>query len=120
LQRIVSQIRGKWPKVKIVLRGDSGFCREEIMAWCETNGVDYVGLAKNNVVIGEIEKELKKAEEIPEDRKAARYFKDFQYSTKEVGAANGESSASRALEKGIESTIYRHLAFTENGRALHL
>jgi Transposase DDE domain group 1 len=85
LQRIVGQIRGRWPKVKIVLRGDSGFCREEIMAWCESNGVDYVlGLAKNNVLIGEIEKELKKAEKkFQKTGKAARYFNDFQYSTKE-------------------------------------
>src|SRR5213596_3636980 len=42
LKRIVGQIRQKWPKVKIVLRGDSSFCREDILAWCEGNGVDYV------------------------------------------------------------------------------
>src|SRR5206468_204491 len=85
LRRIVSQIREKWPKVKIVLRGDSGFCREEIMAWCETNGVDYVlGLAKNPVLIREIEKELKQAEKkFQKTGRAARYFKDFQYSTQE-------------------------------------
>ena len=48
LQRIVGQIRRTWPAVKILIRGDSGFCREPIMAWCEENGVDYVlGLAKN-------------------------------------------------------------------------
>jgi Transposase DDE domain group 1 len=83
LQRIVSQIREKWPKVKIVLRGDSGFCREEIMAWCESNGVDYVlGLAKNPVLIREIKKELDEAEKkFQKTGKAARYFKDFQYRT---------------------------------------
>ena len=85
LKRIVSQIRKQWPKVKILLRGDSGFCREQIMAWCESNGVDYVlGLAKNNVLIGEIAKELEKAErKFQKTGRAARYFKDFQYSTKE-------------------------------------
>src|SRR5438552_13815483 len=62
LKRIVGQIREKWPKVKILLRGDSGFCREDILAWCETNALDYViGLAKNPVLIREIDKELKKA-----------------------------------------------------------
>jgi hypothetical protein len=62
LKRIVGQIRQKWPKVRIVLRGDSGFCREEILAWCENNGVDYVvGLAKNNVLLREIKKDLEKA-----------------------------------------------------------
>jgi hypothetical protein len=85
LQRIVSQIREKWPKVKIVLRADSGFCREEIMAWCEANGVDYVlGLAKNAVLIREIQREMEKAEKkFQKTGQAARYFKDFQYSTKE-------------------------------------
>lgn len=48
VQRIVAQIRQGWPKVQIILRGDSGFCREELMAWCETNKVDYVfGFARN-------------------------------------------------------------------------
>ena len=48
LSRIVGQIRRRWPRVRIVIRADSGFCRENIMAWCERNRVDYVlGLAKN-------------------------------------------------------------------------
>ena len=40
LQRIVEQLRRVWPKVEILLRDDNGFCRDEIMSWCETNGVD--------------------------------------------------------------------------------
>jgi hypothetical protein len=86
LKRVVSQIRQKWPKVRIVLRGDSGFCREEILAWCEGNDVDYViGLAKNAVLIRKIEKELGKAEKkFRKTGKAARFFKDFQYSTQET------------------------------------
>lgn len=48
LERIVGQIRAAWPEVKIVMRADSGFCREAILAWCEQHEVDYViGLAKN-------------------------------------------------------------------------
>src|SRR3954467_9337613 len=48
LRQIVAQIRQAWPQVKITIRADSGFCREEIMAWCEANDVDYVlGLAQN-------------------------------------------------------------------------
>ena len=57
LERIVTQIRARWPKTRIVIRGDSGFCREAIMGWCEGNGVDYLlGLAHNerlNRVLGE-------------------------------------------------------------------
>lgn len=48
VERIVRQIRAHWPKTQILLRADSGFCREELMAWCETHGVDYVfGFARN-------------------------------------------------------------------------
>jgi hypothetical protein len=48
IRRIVAQIRASWPEVKIILRGDSGFCRNELMNWCEQNGVEYVfGLARN-------------------------------------------------------------------------
>jgi hypothetical protein len=85
LKRIVAQIREKWSKVRIVLRGDSGFCREEILSWCESNGVDYViGLAKNDVVLREIETELEKArKKFEKTGEAARLFKDFPYSTKE-------------------------------------
>jgi len=83
LERIVAQIREKWPKVKIILRGDSGFCREAILAWCESNGVDYVlGLAKNNVLVGKMERDLEKAEKkFKKTGHSARFFKDFQYST---------------------------------------
>ena len=53
LERIVQQIRQAWPEVRIIVRGDSGFCREELMRWCEENGVDYVlGLAKNDRLKG--------------------------------------------------------------------
>jgi len=85
LKRIVGQIRQKWPKVKIVLRGDSSFCREAILAWCEGNGVDYViGLAKNAVLIREIDKELKKAHrKFQKTGKAARLYKEFQYTTQD-------------------------------------
>jgi hypothetical protein len=48
IERIVKQIRAAWPEVKIVLRGDSGFCRNELMSWCESKGVDFLfGLARN-------------------------------------------------------------------------
>lgn len=48
LSLLVKQLRKTWPKVKIIFRGDSGFCRHKMLSWCERNGVDYVvGLAKN-------------------------------------------------------------------------
>ena len=52
LERIVGRVRQRWPGVRIVVRGDSGFCRDAIMDWCERNGVDYMlGLARNERLV---------------------------------------------------------------------
>src|SRR6516165_8290782 len=81
--RIIGWIRRRWPKVRILLRADSGFCRDELMAWCEAHNVQYVfGLAKNDRLISEIETELGRAEtESRRTGKPARRFKDFRWST---------------------------------------
>jgi len=83
LDRIVSQIRQAWPNVQIIVRGDSGFCRDPIMDWCERHGVDYVlGLAKNARLIREIEPELAQVRQIVGvSGQAARVYKDFSYQT---------------------------------------
>jgi hypothetical protein len=85
LERIVSQIRSKWPYVQIIIRGDSDFCREHIMVWCEGNNVDYVlGLAKNERLKREIAEQIQQARTIYEQtHQAARVFKDFTYQTLE-------------------------------------
>jgi Transposase DDE domain group 1 len=78
--RIVAQIRSRWPKVKIWLRADSGFAREELMAWCEENRVEYVfGLARNERLVAKIAPELKLAEkEAAKTGRPARRFKEFE------------------------------------------
>jgi hypothetical protein len=83
VERLVTQIRASWPRTRILLRADSGFCREELMSWCEANRVDYLfGLARNARLVGEIEQELAQAgEESRVTGKPARRFKDFTYST---------------------------------------
>ena len=80
---IVGQIRARWPRVRILLRGDSGFCREALMAYCEANRVDYVfGLARNERLAAEIVAEMAAARDEAERRgKPARRFKDFRWST---------------------------------------
>jgi hypothetical protein len=85
LERIVGQIRNRWPGVKIIVRGDSGFCRDSIMTWCEGRQIDYVfGLAKNERLKAMLTAELEQARQLYEDtRKAARVFKDFRYETRE-------------------------------------
>jgi hypothetical protein len=81
----VQQIRSAWPEVRIVVRGDSGFCREELMVWCEAEGVDYLlGLAKNERLTAEIGEQKMKAEaQYQETGRAARVFQEFVYQTRE-------------------------------------
>jgi len=83
IARIVAQIRASWPSVEIVLRADSGFARDELMAWCEANHVDYVfGLARNARLLAEIDDALAEAEgEHGATGRPARRFDDFTYAT---------------------------------------
>ena len=82
MARIIGQIRARWPKVRVVLRGDSGFAREALMAWCEENGVDYLfGLQGNVRLVAEIAAELDQAKAASQllDGQPARRFRDFGY-----------------------------------------
>jgi hypothetical protein len=81
--RIVRQVRARWPHVRILLRADSGFAREPLMAWCEQNRVDYVfGLARNTRLVAKIADELVAARAAAEESgQPARRFKDFPWTT---------------------------------------
>src|SRR5262252_5235141 len=81
--RIIAQIRVRWPRVRILLRADSGFAREGLMRWCELNGVDYLfGLARNVRLTAAITAELEAARHHSERTgRPARRFKDFTWST---------------------------------------
>ncbi|HUS39883.1 MAG TPA: IS1380 family transposase [Pirellulales bacterium] len=84
LAKIVERIRLVWPKMRIIVRGDSGFCRENLMRWCEENHVDYVlGLAKNARLERILGKELHEAKlQFAATGQASRVFKDFTYQTR--------------------------------------
>jgi hypothetical protein len=84
VSRIVTQIRKRWPNVRILVRADSGFARDDLMAWCEANGVHFVlGLAKNDRLIAEIKDELAVAEQTSRrTNKPARRFKQFKWTTR--------------------------------------
>ena len=86
LKRIVAQIREAWPEVKVVIRADSGFCREEILRWCEDNGVDYViGLAKNARLVAAIAVESEQArQQFEATGQPARTFAELRYQTRET------------------------------------
>jgi hypothetical protein len=85
LAPLIDRIWKRWPRTQIVLRADSGFAREEIMAWCEERGVDYVfGLAKNPRLVRKIARESRRARRrFARTGKPARIFRDFHYRTRE-------------------------------------
>jgi len=84
LERIVGQIKARWPQVRIVLRADSGFCREALMGWCEAQGIAYIfGLARNARLERAIGEELQEAMRLAnESGHSARLFKELTYRTK--------------------------------------
>ena len=83
IARIVARLRASWPNVRILLRANSGFAREALMAWCEANRVDYLfGLARNARLAAMIENELAAAQSASEaSGKPARRFKEFSWTT---------------------------------------
>ena len=88
--RIVAQIRRRWPSTRILLRGDSGFAREALMAWCEANRVDFLfGLARNERLEAAIQDELMQASlDSLRTGSPARRFKDFMWATLDSWSRN--------------------------------
>ena len=82
--RLVRRIRAAWPATRILLRADSGFAREELMAWCEANGVDFLfGLAKNERLVAEIATDLDRvAAKSQRSGRPQRRFKSFMWRTR--------------------------------------
>ena len=85
VERLVEQIRRRWPEVRIIVRADSGFCREELMAWCEAHQVHYVfGLARNERLQAEVAPAMAEAKaEHQRTGQAARAFRQFSYQTRQ-------------------------------------
>jgi hypothetical protein len=86
LEPVVARIRERWPAVKILLRGDGGFCRENLMAWCDREGLDYIfGLAQNARLKKQIEPQMAQAQKQYEETKVpARVFTEFFYATQDT------------------------------------
>jgi hypothetical protein len=108
VQRIVRQIRARWPKTHIILRADSGFCREELLAWCENNDVGYVfGFARNQRlrrIIGRAMQEAK--QEHRRTGKPARVFCEFAYRTKKSWSRTRRVIAKAEQIEGKENPRY--------------
>jgi hypothetical protein len=86
IERIVGQIRTAWPAVRIILRGDSGFCRNVLMSWCESHNVDFVfGMARNQRLRKIIGAEMHQAtQQWRQTGTPARVFSEFSYQTKKT------------------------------------
>ena len=108
IQRVIGQIRTYWPQVRITLRGDSGFCRDELMSWCEEHGVDYVfGFARNQRLRAMVaEALLQAAAQWEQTQRPARVFVEFSYET----VSGSWSKARRVVAKA------EHIAGKENPR----
>jgi len=111
IQRIVKQIRAAWPEVKIVLRGDSGFCRNQLMSWCENNDVDFLfGMARNKRLRRIIGQQMHEAAvQWNQTGKPARVFSEFQYGTKKT-KQGGWDRERRVVAKAV------HIDGKENPR----
>ena len=123
VERIVAEIRQAWPQVKITLRGDSGFCREELMSGCEANQVDYVpGLAKNERLKAEISREQEQtAADFQATGQPARVFKEFWYQTRESWSrARRVIAKAEHLAKGANPRFVVTSLGTEVGAARRL
>jgi hypothetical protein len=123
MARITAQIRARWPRVRILLRADSGFARQPLMAWCEWNAVDFVfGLAKNERLVAAIAAELEEARQLSERTgKPARRFKDFMWRTRDSWSrerrvvAKAEWTAGEANPRFVVTSLSR-----EEHEARHL
>ena len=100
--RMVRHIRRRWPNVRVILRADSGFARDELMAWCEANGVDFVfGLQKNERLIDEITFELYRADvKYRRTGKPARHFREFKYRTRHTWSRERRVIGKAEVTKG--------------------
>lgn len=86
LEKIVSALRQRYPNAQIIVRADSGFCREEFLAWCEAQREVYycVGLGKNSVLVDQLAPALAmaRAQHCLIGGSAARVFAEFSYQTR--------------------------------------
>jgi hypothetical protein len=108
VQRIVLRLRNRWPKLKVTLRADSGFCREELMRWCEENRVEFVfGLARNDRLRRRIGKAMRRAKaEAKRTGRAARVFTEFRYRTRQSWSRARRVVAKAEQTEGKENPRY--------------
>jgi len=113
--RLVARIRARWPHTRIMLRADSGFARDDLMAWCEANDVDFVfGLARNERLVAAIASELDRA--VAKSRRTGRperRFKSFMWMTRSTWSgrrrvvAKAEATQGEANPRFVVTSLAR-------------
>ena len=108
LALLVRRFRQQWPEVKIIFRGDPGFCRHKMLSWCESNGVDYIiGIARN----ARLQKKIRETMEIAEEFYAMtgdkqRWFESFYYATGSWRQARRVIAKCEYTDKGVQSPLH--------------
>jgi len=121
--RVVARIRARWPRTGILLRADSGFAREELMAWCEANSVDFLfGLARNERLVGEIAAELELAAARGQRTgRPERRFKTFMWRTRRSWSRSRRVVAKAEWTKGEANPRFVVTSLRRNAcKAKHL
>src|SRR4249920_1216406 len=121
--RIVARVRARWPRTRILLRADSGFAREDLMAWCEANGVDFLfGLAGNVRLVGEIAAELELAAARGQRTgRPERRFKTFMWRTRRSWSRSRRVVAKAEWTKGEANPRFVVTSLRRNAcKARHL
>ena len=118
---MVAQIRERWPGVRIILRADSGFCRESLMKWCERKSVDYVfGLARNEALRRLSRKAMwEAAEEAKRTGRAARVYTEFRYRTHKSWSRSRRVIAKAERIDGKDNPRYVVTNMTDSPEAVY-
>jgi hypothetical protein len=122
IKRIVTRIRMSWPKVDILVRGDSGFVRENLMRWCEANGVDDIlGLPRNSVLVHKARKIRSRAAlEFPETNATTKVFGHFTHRTKSGSWNRSRHVIAKVLHKEGQEQRVRFLVASLDWNSPHV
>jgi hypothetical protein len=121
LRHVIGRIRRRWPRVQILVRGDSHYGRHEAMEWCESQGIDYVfGFGGGNAVLDAMIREA--ADALCAERAAAgaeklRSFRKLRYGAKSWGCERRLVARLETSEKGLD---IRYIVTSLSGGAKHL
>ncbi len=111
LRHVVKAIRARWPRVEILVRGDSHYARPEAMTWCERNRIGYVfGLAGNQVLLNRIAALAEDAavSRVQGGAETVRRFGEFAYAARTWSVERRVIAQSRGLTQGQRQSLHRH------------